>query len=84
MREVDLQTACNVYLDDNGFLWYHREKGRNNKQKAHSAGLPDLLIWRDEKGIFVELKTKTGKQSEVQKKWQRKPELSVRYYPSRK
>ena len=72
MSEADLQKQCNAWLTENGYGWYHREKGRGHKQTAHSKGLPDLIIWKDGCILFVELKDKGKKQSQCQIEWCKK------------
>ena len=56
MKENELQIFCNSILNKLGILYYHKEKGRT-VSKSHSAGLPDLLIFRNGKTYFIEFKT---------------------------
>jgi hypothetical protein len=80
MSESDLQTLCNQWLTSKGYGWYHREKGRSNKQSAHSKGLPDLIIWKDGLILFIELKDKGKKQNKGQIEWQEKQTAGCDYY----
>lgn len=61
MTEATLQKQCNEYLRKRGILYFHPEKGRSNMQTTHRAGWPDMMIFRDSKALFVELKSETGK-----------------------
>jgi len=65
MSEAKLQTLCNKYLKDEGYDYFHDERG-SGRGKRHRAGLPDLIIWNWPM-CFVELKTETGKVSLSQK-----------------
>lgn len=73
MPESNLQTECNDACRRLGIWFYHREKGRT-VHKAHSAGLPDNIVWNKGKTLFVELKYGTNIQSDAQEEWQRKAE----------
>lgn len=80
MSESKLQEKCNKWLTDNGYGWYHREKGRGHKQTAHSKGLPDLIIWKDGLILFVELKDKGKKQNAGQIEWEEKNVKGCTYW----
>jgi hypothetical protein len=78
--ESELQTDCNELLKQCDILFHHKEKGRV-KHKAHSKGLPDLIIWNNGKCIFVELKRVGGKQSPDQATWEaRSYKAGIPYY----
>lgn len=67
-KEADLQSLCNEWLRRRGWLFYHKEKGRT-AHKSHSKGLPDLSIWKNGRGFFIELKHGKGKLSDDQIAW---------------
>ena len=67
-NEAALQTYCNNVLRRLGWLFYHKEKGRR-VSKSHSAGFPDLVIFRRGRAFFIELKTPEGVLSPAQKFW---------------
>jgi len=81
IMESKLQTQCNDFLRDAGILFYHREKGRRSKQKAHSKGFPDLAIWHNGVSIFIELKSGSNDLSDDQREWRdRAYQASVNHY----
>jgi hypothetical protein len=57
--EVDLQSKCNKWLRDKGWLYFHDERG-SNKGKRHRGGLPDIIIFK-QPVLFIELKKPGGK-----------------------
>ena len=76
MKESELQAECNKILDENKILYFHLEKGGKFKQKKHSKGLPDLLIWHNGKSIFVELKKEGEALDKDQMDWMLWAELA--------
>lgn len=64
MNEKSFQGAVIEYADLTGWLSYHTHDSR------HSApGFPDLVLVRDNRLIFAELKTDTGRLSPAQRDW---------------
>jgi len=75
-KESSLQTKCNKWLNERNILYFHKEMGRGSYNKARGKGLPDLTIFYKGMVLFIELKTKIGKQNKEQKEWQHKSELN--------
>jgi len=67
--ESELQKMCGKFLKDNKYEWFHDEKGIG-KGKRHRKGLPDIVVWNKPISFF-ELKTKSGKQTIDQQKFER-------------
>jgi hypothetical protein len=81
--EAGLQRAVAQYLDALGLLWCHPPMGGYRtlavgaelKRQGAKAGVPDVLIFArsprrpDVRGVALELKTPTGRVSEVQREW---------------
>ena len=66
MTEHELQKKCNEYLRKNNILYYHKQRGRHEKNLSQSKGLPDLIVWNNGCCTFIELKTMSGVVSEAQ------------------
>ena len=70
----------NTYPKFRGLLCYNHNNPKNkidgNRQKALGlqAGRSDLVFYFNGISYMIEMKTPTGKQSEVQKKWQKQIE----------
>ena len=62
---IDIASAC-------GWVYYHPPRAgfRSNGTVRHvPAGFPDLVLARDTRLIFAELKRETGKTTEAQDAW---------------
>jgi len=60
MLESVIQSKIITYAKKNGFTVL-------KVVKCNITGYPDITLFRNGKTIFVEVKTETGKQSEIQK-----------------
>lgn len=58
MKESYLQNRIKSYLTFEGFLVVKQETG---------GGIPDLLVCKNSRHIWIEVKTKTGTVTEIQK-----------------
>ena len=81
MTENVLQSNCYIWLHNNypdlrGLLCYNlsnsknRVDGAKNKALGLQAGSSDMVFYYKSKAYMIEMKTKIGKQSKVQKNWQ--------------
>lgn len=64
MSEPQLQYAVTDLATLRGWLFYHTHDSRHS-----AAGFPDLVLVRDDRLLFVELKAAQGTVSAPQKKW---------------
>lgn len=64
MSEASFQGALIEYAEVMGWKTYHTRDSRGS-----TAGYPDLTLVRDNRLIFAELKTETGRVSPAQRDW---------------
>ena len=72
-EEADIQKEVYVYLIHAGyFCWRNHTQGvrmKGRMVKNPNAGGPDLMAVKDGQFYAIEIKTKAGKLSDVQKQW---------------
>lgn len=61
VSEARFQSDLIKVLDDLGWWWWHDQDSRRNK-----AGLPDLILIRPPRLVFVELKRQQGRRRKAQ------------------
>lgn len=66
----------NTYPELRGLLCYNLNNSKNkidgnkNKSLGLQAGRSDMVLYYQGKAVMIELKTPTGKQQPIQKKWE--------------
>jgi hypothetical protein len=74
--EKQFQGAVVEYAELNGWKTYHTFDSRRS-----DPGFPDLVLSRDDRLVFLELKSETGRASTAQRDWldalQRAPGITV-------
>lgn len=65
LTETDIRRQVRDYLRIRGWFVFHILQGL-----GCYLGVTDLIAVRDGRTVFIELKTKTGKQSDYQKQFQ--------------
>ena len=82
LSENEIQNRIIDYCRENNILAIvvPNELARNNRSVKIEPGCSDLIIVLDSETIFVEVKTKTGKQRESQIKFQKKIEARNKKY----
>ena len=69
MTESEIQKQIIDYCSSRGALVLRMNSGsRNYNNKQAPAGTPDLLVIRLPESVWIEVKTKDGKVSDIQKK----------------
>lgn len=62
-REVNLQLACEAWLNEKEIWWFHDNDSRKNRD-----GIPDLIICYGGRFVVCELKSADGKVKPSQKR----------------
>lgn len=62
ISEADWQDRVIQEAELRGWRWWHDNDSRRNK-----AGLPDLLLWKRDQYLALELKKETGRISDAQR-----------------
>lgn len=73
--EADLKTQMRKYLTKNGIYWVSIQNGFGAK-----PGDPDLVICLDGQFVGLEVKTQTGRQSDIQKQREKEIRMSGGWY----
>jgi len=87
MLEVEIQKACQKYLDEKGFFhWRHNNIGVYDRasggyRKFHGVrGVPDIEMVLEGFYVGIEVKRPEGQQSDHQVAFQRKLEANGAFY----
>lgn len=72
ITEANWQKIVIKIAEEYGWKWYHPPDNIPNKagrRQSVKAGYPDLTLVRNNRLIFIELKTNKGKATEQQEDW---------------
>ena len=86
--EAKIQSAIVQYLQILGIFVFSVPNERKSSPQAMGRlismglkpGISDLILWLGDKTIYMEVKTPKGRQSEAQKRFQKRCEESGRIY----
>jgi hypothetical protein len=67
--EKEFQKECHKYLRKVGLRYLHLSEDTYMNTGGHYKGVPDLLIFKGDKSLLIELKKHDGKESQGQKTW---------------